>query len=107
MEVFMLMMFDDEIWQEFTEEEQSQWIGKIRNFAKSIDDRIVQADPLNTVGRWITAEKTEVIDYCGDPDAATGYFIYQAKDFDEAIEIARRCPTLEFGGRLQLRKIGH
>lgn len=107
MEVFMLMMFDDDIWQTFSEEEQACWIAKIREFAKSIDDRIVQADPLNSVGRWITAEKTEVIDYGGDPDAVTGYFIFQAKDFDEAVEISRTCPTLEFGGRLQLRRVGH
>jgi hypothetical protein len=107
MELFLLMMFDDEIWQNFTEQEQNHWISRIRNFAKSIEDRIVQADPLNSVGRWITSEKTEVVDYAGDPNTATGYFIFQAADFDEAVEIARTCPTLEFGGRLQLRRIGH
>ena len=107
METFILLMFDDEIWQEFSEEQQSFWIGKIREFAKSIDSRIIQADPLNSVGRVLTEDKVEVVDFAGNPNAATGYFIFQATDFDEAVEVASNCPTLQFGGRIQLRRVGH
>jgi hypothetical protein len=107
METFILLMFDDEIWQEFSEEQQSFWIGKIREFAKIIDSRIIQADPLNSVGRVITKDKVEVVDFAGNPNASTGYFIFQATDFDEAVEVASNCPTLQFGGRIQLRRVGH
>ena len=107
MKTFMLMMFDDEIWQEFTEAEQALWITRIRAFAKDIDDRIVKADPVHPDGRWITKDGVEAVNYTGDPDAVTGYFIFQAKDMDEAVTIAQKCPTLEFNGRLQLRALGH
>jgi hypothetical protein len=52
-------------------------------------------------------DKVEVVDFAGNPNAATGYFIFQATDFDEAVEVASNCPTLEFGGRIQLRRVGH
>jgi hypothetical protein len=104
-------MQDDEIWETFDEEQQSFWIGKIRDYAKSIDERIVKADPLNSVGRLLTKQDGELKvipeDYTGDPTAFTGYFIFQAENWDEAEEIAGRCPTLDFGGRIQLRAVGH
>lgn len=111
MTIYMLMMFDDEIWQTFSEEEQSAWIQKYRAFAASIDDRIVKADPINSVGQFISVEdgevKVEMVDFAGNPDHLTGYFIYQAEGWDEAVEIAKKCPTLEYGGRIELRKVGH
>lgn len=111
MTIYVLMMFDDDIWQTFPEDEQAQWIQKYRAFAQSIDERIVKADPINSVGQWITVEngevKVEMKDFAGDPNHMTGYFIYQAEDWDEAVEIAKRCPTLEYGGRIELRKVGH
>ncbi|MBI1334636.1 MAG: hypothetical protein JST12_08400 [Armatimonadetes bacterium] len=111
MTIFVLLMLDDDIWQTFSEEEQGQWIQKYREFAKSFDDRIVKADPINSVGRYLSVEngeiQEEVVDFAGDPDHITGYFIYQAEGWDEAVEIAKRCPTLEYGGRIELRKVGH
>ncbi len=105
------MMLDDDIWQTFDEAEQAAWIQKYREFAKSIDDKIVKADPINSVGRWITSENgeidVEIRDFAGDPNHLTGYFIYTADDWDEAVEIAKKCPTLEYGGRIELRKVGH
>ena len=111
MTIFVLLMLDDDIWQTFNEEEQASWIQKYRAFAQSIDERIVKADPINSVGRWITSENgkidVQIRDYAGDPNHITGYFIYQAEDWDEAVEIAQKCPTLEYGGRIELRKVGH
>lgn len=38
-------------------------------------------------------------------DVIGGYFIINALDYDEAIEISRACPHLMFGGRIELREI--
>ncbi len=111
MTIYVLMMLDDDIWQTFDADEQATWIQKYREFAKSIDDRIVKADPINTVGQMITVEngevKVEMRDFAGDPNHITGYFIYQAEGWDEAVEIAKQCPTLQYGGRIELRMVGH
>jgi hypothetical protein len=34
-----------------------------------------------------------------------GYWIVTAASYDEAVELARGCPTLEFGGRVEVREI--
>jgi hypothetical protein len=104
-------MLDDDIWQTFSEEDQNKWIQKYRMWSKLIDDRIIKADPINTAGQFLSVVdgevKVEAKDYAGDPDHMTGYFIYQAEDWDEAVEIAKGCPTLQYGGRIELRMVGH
>ncbi len=107
MDQYMLLMFDDEIWQTFSESEQALWVTRIRGFVKEIEERIVKADPVGYEGRMITKDGVEVVDFTGDPDAVTGYFIFEAESWDEAVQLAQKCPTTEFGGRLQLRKLGH
>jgi hypothetical protein len=34
-----------------------------------------------------------------------GYFLIKAADYDEAVEISKGCPHLEYGGRIELREI--
>jgi hypothetical protein len=34
-----------------------------------------------------------------------GYFIISADDYDDAVETARSCPHLTYGGRIELRQI--
>ncbi|MCI0708158.1 MAG: YciI family protein [Ignavibacteriae bacterium] len=34
-----------------------------------------------------------------------GYFIIEAKDYDEAVKIASQCPHLKYGGTIELREI--
>ena len=34
-----------------------------------------------------------------------GYFAIKAAHYDEAVKIARTCPHLKYGGRIELRKI--
>jgi hypothetical protein len=111
MSVYILLMHDDEIWQNFSDDDQAKWINEYRRFAKEIDARLVQGDPVNSVGRMLTKLNGEVNvelrDYTGNPDSITGYFIFTAEDWDEAVKIASGCPTIEYGGRIQLRQVGH
>ena len=34
-----------------------------------------------------------------------GYFLIEAVDYDEAVQICRSCPHLKYGGRIELREI--
>lgn len=34
-----------------------------------------------------------------------GYFIIEAKDYDEAVQIASQCPHLKYGGTIEVREI--
>lgn len=60
-------------------------------------------------GRWLTADNgaTRVIDgpYSEAKEVVGGYFIIEAVDYDEAVEICGDCPHLRYGGRIELREI--
>lgn len=111
MKTFVLLMLDDDIWQTFSDEDQATWILKYRLWAKVNDEKIIKADPINTAGQFLSVVDGEIVveakDYAGDPDHMTGYFIYQAEDWDDAVEFAKGCPTLQYGGRIELRMVGH
>ena len=111
MTTFVLLMLDDDIWQTFSDEYQKMWIMKYRLWSKENDDRIIKADPINTAGQFLSVVDGEIVveakDYAGDPNHMTGYFIYQAEDWDDAVEFAKGCPTLQYGGRIELRMVGH
>jgi len=40
-----------------------------------------------------------------DVEHVGGYFLIQARDYDEAVKIARGCPHLKYGGMVELRQI--
>ena len=43
--------------------------------------------------------------YAETKEVIGGYWIITAETYDEAVEWARACPTLEYGGRVEVREI--
>ena len=56
----------------------------------------IVSGPTATVRETSFAEPEEVV---------TGYLVISAHDMDEAVEIAKECPILEVGGRVEVRAI--
>jgi hypothetical protein len=40
-----------------------------------------------------------------DSTAVSGYFVVQASDYQKALTIARTCPHVKYGGKIELRRI--
>ena len=87
-------------------------IQKYNNWTKSLQDsgRLVGLNKLrDEYGRTISgfgAGQT-VTDgpFAETKEVIGGYWIITAANYDEAVEWARGCPTLEFGGRVEVREI--
>ena len=43
--------------------------------------------------------------YAEAKEIVGGYFIVEAGDYDEAVEMSKTCPHLGYGGRIELREI--
>lgn len=41
--------------------------------------------------------------YCETKEAVAGFFLLQAADYDEAVELAKGCPFLPIGGSVEVR----
>ena len=60
-------------------------------------------------GRLISAKNGDlrVVDgpYAEAKEVLGGYFIIEASDYDAAVEIAKGCPHLKYGGRIEVREV--
>lgn len=84
----------------------NDWIAKIQQ-----SGHLVSLNKLkdNDFGRHLTGsgDKQVVTDgpYPETKEVIGGYWIITAKDYDEAVAVSRDCPTLEFGGRIEIREV--
>jgi hypothetical protein len=97
---------------EITPEMIQAVIQKYNNWAKKLEDsgRLVSLNKLkDEYGRTINGfgGGQTVTDgpYSETKEVIGGYWIITAANYDEAVEWARDCPTLEYGGRIEVREI--
>lgn len=93
-------------------EEIQRVIGEYSAWRESLEKqgRMVGANKLKDEGgRSLSAEngKVRVVDgpYAEAKEVVGGYFVIQAADYPEAVEISTSCPHLRYGGRIELREI--
>jgi len=85
-------------------QEYSDWAGQLASAG-----RLVSGDELGMEGREMRLESGTVAAGAVMPDSRrghlTGYFIVGAATLDEALEVARGCPHLKYGGSVEVRPI--
>jgi hypothetical protein len=62
---------------------------------------------LDTQGKAVEGHERIVTDgpYAESKDLVTGAMIIEAASLDDALEVARQCPTYEFGGSVEVRPV--
>jgi len=78
------------------------WIEKLNKAGK-----YVAGEPLLPGGKLITGKKKTVTDgpYTEGKEIVGGFFLINAKDFDEAVKICDDYPGYETGGTIQVRQV--
>jgi hypothetical protein len=83
----------------------NDWMAKITDSGHLVSLNKLKDD----LGRNLTGfgDKQVVTDgpYAETKEVVGGYWIIQAADYEEAVRVASTCPTLEFGGRLEVREV--
>jgi hypothetical protein len=67
---------------------------------------ILQAERLTETGNLLAARESDEIRWDLGVGGAQGFFVLTAVDIQHAVEIARSCPHLKYGGRIEIREIG-
>jgi hypothetical protein len=64
-------------------------------------------EPLQTTGKQINGKNKAVTDgpFMEDKEMVGGYLIVNAKDINEAVEIAKGCPIFEENGKVEIRQL--
>lgn len=80
-----------------------QWMGGLKEKGK-----LLGAQPLNPSGKTVTGSKKVIADgpFMEGKEMVAGYLMCTADNFDEAVEISKGCPILEFeDGVVEVREI--
>jgi hypothetical protein len=81
----------------------ADWIGGLAQQGK-----MLSAQPLSAKGKTVTGTKMVITDgpYLEGKELVGGYLMLKVDSFEEAVEIAKQCPILEFEmGSVEIRAI--
>src|SRR5687767_2521126 len=79
------------------------WFDRLTN-----EGRAISGHPLMNEGKVVTGKKGRTIadgPFAESKEAIGGYFYLRVADMDEALEIARECPGLEYGSIVEVRPV--
>src|SRR5437868_3164300 len=80
-----------------------EWMGELSNQGK-----FAGAQPLNKTGKQVKGSKKAITDgpFMEGKEMVGGYLICKADSLDEAVEISKGCPILEYeSGTVEVREI--
>ena len=83
-----------------------KWMAWMSGLAEA--GTLVGAQPLDTSGKQITGNKKLITDgpFMEGKEMVGGYLMCKAGSYDDAVEIAKGCPILEFeDGKVEVRQI--
>ncbi|PWT95252.1 MAG: hypothetical protein C5B52_18210 [Bacteroidetes bacterium] len=78
------------------------WIDKLKQ-----KDLYISGEPLVPGGKLIQGTNKSVTDgpYTEGKDVVGGFFLINAKNMEEAVEIAKDCPDYQYEGSVQVRQV--
>lgn len=91
-----------EAWQQHMQK-WMQWMGKLQE-----EGKLIGAQPLDATGKVVRGTKKVVSDgpFMEGKEMVGGYLACKANSYEEALEISKGCPILEFeNGIVEVREI--
>ena len=106
-----LLLFRGNNWDKGLSPEQLQ---KVVSDWAAWFDRLTQegkckgGHPLQEEGKLVSGKSGRIVvdgPFAESKEAIGGYFYLQVRNLDEAVEIAKQCPGLEYGCRVEVRPV--
>lgn len=78
------------------------WVEKLRN-----EKKYLSGEALLPGGKTIKGIKKAITDgpYTEGKEIVSGFFVVEAKDLNQATEMAKACPDYELGGIVEVREV--
>ena len=109
MEKFMFIFQGGRVSEQSPEQMQAnmgKWMAWIDKLAKK--EQYVSGEPLLPGGKLVSGKEGKTITdgpYTEGKEVVGGYFVIKAKDLEDAVDISKECPGLEYGGTVQVRQV--
>jgi hypothetical protein len=87
------------------EAHMQKWLGWVDRLRK--EGKYVSGEPLLPGGKTVVGTKRTVTDgpFAESKEVVSGFFIVNAKNLDEAVQMAKDCPDYEFDGAVEVREV--
>jgi hypothetical protein len=108
MEKYMFIFFGGDISHLSPEVQQahmSKWFAWVEKLTR--EKKYVGGEALTPGGKTVKGTSRNITDgpFAESKEVVGGYFIVQAKNIDEAVDIAKDCPDYELGGIVEVREV--
>jgi hypothetical protein len=82
-----------------------QWMAWFKQLTES--GKALAGNPLEPAGKIVSGKNGAVVDgpFAESKEAIGGYFLLRVGDMDEAVAIARQCPGLPYGAKIEVRPV--
>lgn len=82
-----------------------QWMAWFQGLIKQ--GKCVAGHPLERDGKTVSGKAGTVVDgpFAESKEAIGGYFLLNVTTMDEAVAIAKQCPGLPYGAKVQVRQV--
>ena len=84
----------------------SDWVAWFEGLMR--DGRAIGGHPLQSQGKIVSGKKGRTVSdgpFAESKETIGGYFYLQVSGMEEAIEIARQCPGLDYGIKVEVRPV--
>jgi len=107
---YLLLFRGDESWKSVSPEELQKVMDQVKGWFARLTElgKLKAAQPLAREGAMVSGKNGRVVadgPFAESKEAIGGYVLLEADSLDEAIAIAKSCPTLEFGTQVEVRPV--
>ena len=104
-----IFLFRGGMMQKLSPQEQEanmgKWLAWIEKLTK--EGRYLAGEPLLPTGKTIAGQKKVVTDgpFAESKEVIGGFFMVNAKNYEDAVAMAKDCPDYELGGIVEVREV--
>jgi hypothetical protein len=98
--------WDKELSPEEIQQVVADWMDWFQGLVK--EGKCLSGHPLTSEGKLVSGDKGRVVadgPFAESKEAIGGYFYLRVGGFEEALEIAKRCPGLKYGVKVEVRPV--
>lgn len=104
-----VFLFHDGDWSQLSPEEMQATVQKYVAWVGSLREKgfFVDGNKLADSGRLVKKQGGKVIDgpYAETKETIGGYFIVETETIEQAVELAKDCPSFDQGGTVEVRPV--
>jgi hypothetical protein len=86
-------------------EKYNNWTERLQGSGRLVGVNKLQGEPGRNIRGFGASQSVTDGPYAETKEIIGGYWIISAENYDEAVDLTRDCPSLEFGARMEVREV--